>query len=88
MAPRQAHMAPQLLLMEIAPGERIEAFRTVRTGDPLDPELPASFRSHHAAGMEPRYQEAQHAALHMAVSFWRDAETLTRAVVAIVRIER
>lgn len=44
-----------------------------------DPDLWRSFRSHYEEDLPPRYQQTQHAALHMAVSFWR-TESTARAV--------
>jgi hypothetical protein len=74
VAPRDASFAPQLLIRQIEAGERIEAFRTVRVADVRHPDLPLSFRSHYEEGLAPRFQQTQHAALHMAVSFWRTEE--------------
>lgn len=63
-----------LLIHEIAGSDCIEAFRVVRVGARGDPRLSESFESHYETGMAPRYEETQHAAIHMAVSLWREPE--------------
>lgn len=65
------------MLREIDAAASIEAFRTVRVGEVDDPALRDSFRSHYEEGLEPRFQQTQHAALHYAVSMWRDAAVAT-----------
>lgn len=75
MSPREARIPPQLLLREVSPEQYLRGFRTVKVGEPDHPDLPDSFRSHYEEGVEPRYRQTQHAALHMAVSFWRNQET-------------
>lgn len=72
--PRQPRIAPRLVLHEVAPEQCIEGFHTVKVATLDDPALPDSFRSHYEEGLKPRYHQTQHAAIHMAVSFWRDEE--------------
>lgn len=74
MPPRD-RIASELRLLEIRPEECIEAYRSVRVGDCDHLDLPLSFLSHSEEGKPPRYRQTQHAALHTAVSFWRDEET-------------
>jgi hypothetical protein len=71
---REHATAPQLLIREIRPEERLLGFRVVKVGDVDDPDLPLSFQSHHDEGLHPRYEETEHAALHVAISFWRTPE--------------
>jgi hypothetical protein len=75
VSPREPRIAPTLLIHEVAPEQCIYAFHTIKVATLNDPALPDSFRSHYEEGLEPRYRQAQHAATHMAVSFWRDEET-------------
>jgi hypothetical protein len=73
--PLRAPVFPStLLIQEISPGDCLVGFRTVRLGEIGHPDLWKSFRSHYEEGLEPRYQQTQHAALHFAVSFWRDRD--------------
>lgn len=76
--PRDARIAPQISVFEVAPEECVRGFRTVKVSTLDDPNLWRSFRSHYEEGSKPRYRETQHAALHMAVSFWRTRETAIR----------
>jgi hypothetical protein len=75
VSPREPRIAPTLLVHEIAPEQRIDAFHTIKVATLDDPALPDSFRSHYEEGLRPRYRQAQHAATHTAVSFWRKEET-------------
>jgi hypothetical protein len=68
----------ELRIREIAEGEHLRGFRIVKVATPDDPDLPLSFRSHHAEGLEPRRQQTQHAALHTAISCWRSGESAAR----------
>jgi hypothetical protein len=74
MSPRAPVFPSTLLVREIGQQECVVGFRTVRVGEIGHPDLWKSFRSHYEEGLEPRYQQTQHAALHFAVSFWRDRE--------------
>ncbi len=76
VVPRTPVTFPSALeVREIRPEECVRGFRTVRVGQLGHPDLRLSFRSHYEEDLDPRYQQTQHAALHMAVSFWRDRET-------------
>jgi hypothetical protein len=74
VSPRDPRIAPTLVIHEVAPEQCLDGFHTVQVATLDDPALPASFRSHYEEGLEPRYRQTQHAATHMAVSFWRDEE--------------
>jgi hypothetical protein len=67
-------VSPTLRLREVGPEQVLDCFRTIKVAVLDDLDLPLSFRSHYEEGIGPRYQQTQHAALHMAVSFWREQE--------------
>jgi hypothetical protein len=75
VSPRQARIAPTLQIHEVGDGECIVGYHTIRVASADDPALPESFGSHFAEGLRPRYQQTQHAAIHMAVSFWRTEDS-------------
>lgn len=74
MAAWNPWIAPQLVVRQIEPELYLEAFHTVRVGEIDHPDLSLSFRSHYEEDLAPRFRQTQHAALHMAVSFWRNQE--------------
>jgi len=78
MSPRRVSPLAELRLCTLNPGESLEGFRAVGVSEPDDPDLASYFRSHYEEGMEPRYEQVQHAAMHMAVSMWRERVVVVR----------
>ncbi len=61
-------------------------FRAVKVASLEHPDLWRSFRSHYEEGKAPRYQQSQHAAMHMAVSFWRSIDAARNLVQALPQL--